>query len=113
MKKQATPNKDRQTHYRAIEAALLQAGWGGLRVAGVAKAISLSKSYAHKLLSELVEIGYVTKNFEPDNKGNYFVNYRYYQLPISLSGLTEEYDGEAAYEQWLDGGSDGTYGLEH
>jgi len=82
MRKKVTDRRSKESRFREIESHLISAGWGGLRVAGVAKAIGKSKSYTHKLLLEMVDAGYVERQIEYAEGQRFNVNYVYYQLPL-------------------------------
>lgn len=82
MKKSARNNKSKLSRFREIESVLQDAGWVGLRVAGVARAISVTKSYAHQLLVQMVDEGLIERRIEYTNSDTFFVNYCYYQLEL-------------------------------
>lgn len=94
MRKKVDNRRSKAQRFREIEQALTEAGWLGLRVAGVASKIGKSKSYTHKLLLEMVDGGLVERRIEYTDNDNFFVNYCYYQLPLFDSVLAgSSYDG--------------------
>jgi len=82
MRKKVTDRRSKDQRFREIEQALIEAGHLGLRVAGVAKKLGKSKSYAHKLLLEMVDYGLIERRVEYTDSDTFFVNYCYYQLPL-------------------------------
>jgi len=82
MRKKVTERRSKEHRFREIEAHLQSAGQGGMRVAGVANAIGKSKSYAHKLLLEMVDLGLIQREVTYTDTDTFFVNYVYYQLAL-------------------------------
>lgn len=82
MAKKVTDRRSKEQRFREIEQHLKEAGYLGLRVAGVAKRMGKSKSYAHKLLLEMVDSGLIERRIEYTDTDTFFVNYCYYQLSM-------------------------------
>lgn len=93
MNKKVTDPRNKAHRYGEIARVLIQAGWVGMRVAGVANAIGKSKSYTHKLLLEMVEAKLITRQVEYADGQHFNVNYCYYQLPLFENGINNHYDG--------------------
>jgi hypothetical protein len=68
----------------------------------MARACQISKTYAHKLVSEMVNEGLVERRIEYTDSDHYFVNYVYYQLELPFDGSIQE----ERFSSYLDSVSD-------
>lgn len=94
MKNKVSERGSKAQRFLEIAKHLENAGQVGMRVAGVARAIQKSKSYTHKLLSEMVNFGLIEKEVTYTDSDVFHVNYVYYQLPLWLGdGNFSGWDG--------------------
>lgn len=94
MVKKVKERKSKQQRFREIEHVLQSAGVCGMRVSSVAHHAGIAKSYAHKLLTEMVDAGLIERHIQYEDSDKFYVNYCYYQLPLfDQIGINTDYDG--------------------